>query len=81
MIINRGAAEVDNHVSRDDIFDYQTLEILYLFCYTNIIPLFSIGFPLIMRREVPRIAQSIFATNGLNNTFHKMVVFVNSFSA
>ena len=22
MIINRGAAEVDNHISRDDIFDY-----------------------------------------------------------
>ena len=22
MIINRGAAEVDNHISRDDIFDF-----------------------------------------------------------
>ena len=22
VIINRGAAEVDNHISRDDIFDY-----------------------------------------------------------
>ena len=24
MIINRGAAEVDNHIPRDDIFDYHT---------------------------------------------------------
>ena len=25
VIINRGAAEVDNHISRDDFFDYHTL--------------------------------------------------------
>ena len=25
MIINRGAAEVDNHMSRDDIFDYHPI--------------------------------------------------------
>ena len=25
VIINRGAAEVDNHISRDDICDYHTL--------------------------------------------------------
>ena len=25
VIINRGAAEVDNHISRDDIFDYHPL--------------------------------------------------------
>ena len=25
MIINRGAAEVDNHIWRDDIFDYHPL--------------------------------------------------------
>ena len=85
MIINRGAAEVDNHISRDDIFDYHTLKnvifiLLYrtlkyrtLFFYNtehysfiipNIIPLFSIFFPLIMRREVPMTAQCLFATNG-----------------
>ena len=26
MIINRGAAEVDNHISRDDFFGYHTLK-------------------------------------------------------
>ena len=25
VIINRGAAEVDNHISRDDIFDYHPI--------------------------------------------------------
>ena len=25
MIINRGAAEVDNHISRDDIFDFHPI--------------------------------------------------------
>ena len=25
VLINRGAAEVDNHISRDDIFDYHPL--------------------------------------------------------
>ena len=26
VIINRGAAEVDNHISRDDFFDYHPLK-------------------------------------------------------
>ena len=54
VIINRGAAEVDNHISRDDIY----------FNTPNIIPLFSTIFPLTMVREVQRTAQCVFATNG-----------------
>ena len=31
VIINRGAAKVDNHISRDDFFDYHFSRMLYLF--------------------------------------------------
>ena len=31
VIINRGAAEVDNHISRDDIFDYHPLRECYIY--------------------------------------------------
>ena len=31
MIINRGAAEVDNHISRDDIFNYHPLRECYIY--------------------------------------------------
>ena len=44
VIINRGAAEVDNHVSRDDIFDYHPLRecnIYFIIPNTTLDPLFS----------------------------------------
>ena len=44
VIINRGAAEVDNHVSRDDIFDYHPLRECYIYFIipnTTLDPLFS----------------------------------------
>ena len=31
VIINRGAAEVDNHISRDDIFDYHPSRICNIY--------------------------------------------------
>ena len=31
VIINRGAAEVDNHISRDDIFDYHPSSKCYIY--------------------------------------------------
>ena len=31
VIINRGAAEVDNHISRDDIFDYHPLRECHIY--------------------------------------------------
>ena len=33
--INRGAAEVDNHILRDDFLDYHPLNNVYLFYYTR----------------------------------------------
>ena len=37
VIINRGAAEVDAHISRDDIFDYHTLKnVIYILLYRTL---------------------------------------------
>ena len=45
VIINRGAAEVDNHISRDDFFDYHPLKNGYIyFIIPNIIPYFFYPF-------------------------------------
>ena len=34
MIINRGAAEVVNHISRDDFFDYHPFtNVIFIFIY------------------------------------------------
>ena len=44
VIINRGAAEVDNHISRDDIFDYQPsrkCNIYFIIPNRTLGPLFS----------------------------------------
>ena len=35
VIINRGAAEVDNHISRDDFSTSTLSRMLYLFYYTE----------------------------------------------
>ena len=36
-IINRGAAEADNHISRDDIFDYHTLKnVIFILFYRTL---------------------------------------------
>ena len=76
VIINRGAAEVDNHISRDVLLlsPFQECYIYYILNF------FLPFFPLTMMREVPRTAHWAFATNGCNDIFHKRVVFVNSFS-
>ena len=44
VIINRGAAEVDNHISRDDIFDYhqsRKCNIYFILPNRTLVPLFS----------------------------------------
>ena len=44
VIINRGPAEVDNHISRDDIFDYhpsRKCNIYFIIPNRTIDPLFS----------------------------------------
>ena len=44
VIINRGAAEVDNHISRDDIFDYRRsrkCNIYFIIPNRTLDPLFS----------------------------------------
>ena len=44
VIINRGAAEVDNHISRDDIFDYhpsRKCNIYFIILNRTLDPLFS----------------------------------------
>ena len=49
VIINRGAAEVDNHISRDDIFDYHPLRecnIYFIKPNKTLNPLFSAMFSL-----------------------------------
>ena len=66
VIINRGAAEVDNHISRDDFFDYHPLKnVIFILLYQTLFLIFFLPiFPLNMVQEVPRTAQCAFATNG-----------------
>ena len=56
VTINGGAAEVDNHISRDDFLTSTLSRMLYLFIYTEHL--------LTMVREVPKTTQCILATNG-----------------
>ena len=51
VIINRGAAEVDNHISRDDIFDYhpsRKCNIYFIIPNITLDPLFSEVEPLLL---------------------------------
>ena len=66
MIINRGASEVDNHISREHFFDsYPLKNIIFILLYRTLFLNFVYPFfPLTMVREVPRTAQRIFAMNG-----------------
>ena len=51
VIINRGAAEVDNHISRDDIFDYhpsRKCNIYFIIPNRTLDPLFSEVEPLLL---------------------------------
>ena len=42
VIINRGAVEVDNHNSRDDIFDYHLSgNVIFILLYRTLDPLLS----------------------------------------
>ena len=61
VIVNRGAVDVDNHISRDDIYDYHPLRECYIYFIipnktSN--PLFSAVFSLMpictMVRGVPK---------------------------
>ena len=56
VTINRGVAEVDNHISRDDFSTSTLSRMLYLFYYTEHL--------LTMVRVVPKTTQCILATNG-----------------
>ena len=59
VIINRGAAEVDNHISRDDIFDYhqsRKCNIYFIIPNRTLDPLFSeelllLNIPIIVRGD------------------------------
>ena len=58
VIINRGAAEVDNHVSRDDIFDYhprRDCNIYFIIPNSTLDPLFSEVLLLLNRTIMVRI--------------------------
>ena len=44
VIINRGTAKVDNHISRDDFSTFTLSRMLYLFYYTEHYSFFSIQF-------------------------------------
>ena len=81
MIINLGCASVDNHIPRDDSFDYHPLKnVIFILLYRTLFHNFVYPFFLLtMVWEVPRTPQCTFATNVGNNIFHKSVVFVNSF--
>ena len=74
VIINRGAFEVDNHISRDDFFRLAPSQECYIyFIIPNIIPLFSYH------------GERSFKDNAVckkvcNNIFHKRIVFVKSLS-
>ena len=58
VIINRGPAEVDNHISRDDFFDYHPLKnVIFILLYRTLFLYFVYPlFPLTMVQEVPRTA-------------------------
>ena len=54
VIINQGAAEVDNHISRDDIFDYhpsRKCNIYFIIQNRTFDPLFS-EVPLLLNRPI-----------------------------
>ena len=59
VIINRGAAEVDNHISRDDIFDYypsRQCNIYFIIPNRTLDPLFSevlllLNIPIMLRGD------------------------------
>ena len=77
MIINRGAAEVDNHILRDDFSTSTLSRMVYniYFIIPNVIPLFSNH-----GARVPKTTQCVIATNDFI-IFPKRVVFVNSLNA
>ena len=62
VIINRGAAEVDNHITRDDIFDFhpgRECNIYFIIPNRTLDPLFREGIlllnrPIMVRRDSKR---------------------------
>ena len=73
MIINRGAAEVDNHISRDGFSTSTLSRMLYLFYYTEHL--------LTIVQEVPKTTQCVIASLDEVIFFLKRVAFVNSSSS
>ena len=77
VIINRGAAEVDNHISRDDFFRLAPSQECYIYIIIpNIIPLLSNH----GERSLKDNAMCKKVRMIVNNIFHKRIVFVNSLS-
>ena len=60
VCINRGAAEVDNHILRDAFFHCHPLKnVIFILSYQTLFLYF-----LTMVREVPKTTQCVIATNG-----------------
>ena len=71
VIINRGEAEVDNHILRDDIFDYHPLRGCNIyFIILNRTLFFSIIFSL-MSTMVRGVMQPLIYIMHEKNIFHK----------
>ena len=82
VIINRGAAEVDNHISRDDIFDYhpsRKCNIYFIIPNRTLDPLFS-EVLLSWRGEIQieNNKQPLIYMLEWNQTFTKMVSFLRN---
>ena len=78
VIINQDADDVDNHISRNDFFDYHPLKnVIFILLYQALLLHFFTIFS--SNHEVRRTAKCIFDMDGGNNIFHKRVMFVNSF--
>ena len=82
VIINRGAAEVDNHISRDDFFDYHPLKnVIFILLYRIFFLIFFYQFFLLTwfgKFQGQHNAHLLRMDH--HDIFHKRVVFVNSFS-
>ena len=81
MTVNKCAAKVDNHISRDDIFNYHPLEnVIFIVLYGTLF-LYFLPFSSNHGAGTSKDSTMHIATYGCNNIFRKRVVFVNSFSA
>ena len=66
VIINRGAAEVDNHISRDDIFDYhpsRKCNIYFIMPNRTLDPLF---FEALLLLNIPIMVRGVLKGNNVS---------------